>query len=665
MHLQQCWQKLKEQELGAQQQNRELLQQFEKAQDSLKEMLVCNAAMKTIRMEYEQYLEERYQCWQQRLTEKTQAAKALRMGECLKSPLNNMEEVTKFSTHQHLNTQGPANKPQKVAATQDHNSQNIHLDYNQDGFSHLPNIQSSWLTHPQSQTVRLPIRLPYQPQTSSHFPQSYLPHSFHLHHRTSTTGHHHLWPRQDARSCASLQTDCPCSCTTCVTGLPSCSEALWGQLYIEEPLPESRVSQDVEQEGGTSRAPNTKSRRGGSRSSHLSQELDVKPVRLSSESGTESIDTRRDSSQGIREKRTEREKRGRSRCISSEKERHSQVSSMTSTAFIIASVAVQSSETDTLSEGCSTGRIKKTRRSWGQGKESHRMEMIAKEGTRGKKDYSESQTEESQRLSEEPKTKNVGNQSADNKSDSGTERSKGNTTESEKGGRNEIKKKQDTSSSEQSSADDKEEEKGHEKHQEDEDGEQDNAKKEENSQADGKLEEDNAEEEGDDNEEKENSLSEEVQEEKEEEEDTDVSVRKNTLKEEDTEEEDEVAEEHEDKDIMMNENCESSASSQEEVDEDEIEKDPKKTEDEDGTDEEEDGEGEEEQRGDKAGKPEESDSDHSIILSKENRYTKMHFTPEKEKRGSVTRSSEDSDSNDFNEDDIESLLAPQEEKKTE
>lgn len=48
--LQQYWQELKERELRAQQHNRELLQQFGKAQDTLKEMMAHNVAMKTIRV---------------------------------------------------------------------------------------------------------------------------------------------------------------------------------------------------------------------------------------------------------------------------------------------------------------------------------------------------------------------------------------------------------------------------------------------------------------------------------------------------------------------------------------------------------------------------------------------------------------------------------------
>lgn len=50
MQLQQRLQELKERERRAQQHNRQLLLQFERAQETLKEMLACNAAMKTIRV---------------------------------------------------------------------------------------------------------------------------------------------------------------------------------------------------------------------------------------------------------------------------------------------------------------------------------------------------------------------------------------------------------------------------------------------------------------------------------------------------------------------------------------------------------------------------------------------------------------------------------------
>ncbi len=50
MHLQKRLEELKERELTAQQHNRQLLQQFEEAQDTLRTMLTLTTAMKTIRV---------------------------------------------------------------------------------------------------------------------------------------------------------------------------------------------------------------------------------------------------------------------------------------------------------------------------------------------------------------------------------------------------------------------------------------------------------------------------------------------------------------------------------------------------------------------------------------------------------------------------------------
>lgn len=50
MPLLQRWQELKDRELRSQQYNKQLLQQFEEAQDALREMLTLTADMKTIRV---------------------------------------------------------------------------------------------------------------------------------------------------------------------------------------------------------------------------------------------------------------------------------------------------------------------------------------------------------------------------------------------------------------------------------------------------------------------------------------------------------------------------------------------------------------------------------------------------------------------------------------
>ncbi len=173
--------------------------------------------------------------------------------------------------------------PQRISATEKHFSQNSHLDYNQDGSPYLPYMQSSLQTHPPSQAARFPIRASYPSQGSSHALPSFLSppilsHPFQHHHLTTTPAHHHLWPGQNLPGRASPQSNYPWSWSAGAAGIPSVSEALWGQLYTEEPPPERRVAHGVSVEAELSRASSSKrDRGGGSRSSALSQELDIKP----------------------------------------------------------------------------------------------------------------------------------------------------------------------------------------------------------------------------------------------------------------------------------------------------------------------------------------------------------------------------------------------------
>ncbi|XP_049442747.1 protein starmaker-like [Epinephelus fuscoguttatus] len=680
MHLQQRWQELKERELTAKQHNRQLLQQFEEAQDTLREMITLTAAMKTIRMEYERYLEESSPRWKQQLKEKTQTAQ------------------------------------------KKHYSQNRHSDYST---PHLPYMQPHWQIHPQSQTARFPIRAPYQPQSSFHVP-SFLPppHPFQPYPLTSTPTHHHPRPRQDPPGWAS-HSDYPWSWTVGAAaaggggaagavGIPSGSEALWGQLYTEEPPPEMRVAQVVGEEAGASRAPSSKRERSGSsRSSHLSQELDIKPVRLSG-GHAESSESSRESSQASREKR--REKRGGSQHSSSDVERcNSQQSSGTSCAIMVAAVTVaQSSESDSSSVKIRTSSSRRTRRSGGLAVGSPSAEKVTKERTKSKGDDSSSPStsEELGSPVEQSKSKKVGDQSPDDKSEScgeesGSQREEDSGSVSIKIEHGEEMEKQESSSSEQGSVVEKDEEE--EGHEEDlEDGKDDDGEEKENSETDEKQEERGVEDDdeasegkntteeedeehekdlgdgcdGGDAEEKENSHTDEEQEERGGVEDDDEASEGKSTSEEDEEAgaEDEAEEEsssekddgeEEQSDRLKNEDSENgkkgSASSQdEEVDEDESEGDEDKME-EGESDEGEEGAGEEkEEQRDGAEPEDEEDSDDSIILP-QNKSKKMHIIQEEareddeeDEEGSKTASSSDDSNEGSDEDDVEHLLAPQE-----
>ncbi|XP_055368342.1 eukaryotic translation initiation factor 5B-like isoform X2 [Betta splendens] len=613
VRLQQRWQELKERELRAQQHNKELLQQFEKAQDTLKEMLDCTAAMKTIRMEYEWYLKESSPCWQQQLKEKTQAAQRMRMEDNMRSCLKNTKkpEVTEASADQH--SQGYIKRKKDG---------HIHSDYNQ-----FPGI---------------PMRASHQPQSSSRVPPFFLshPHPFVLHHLSSTPSHH-PWPRHNTPGQSSLHADCPWSWMAAADGLP---EALWGQLYSKEPPTELMASPTVAQGSEISGASSPRGERcGGRRSSRLSHELDIKPVRLSS-GHAESSES--DSTQVIRERR-KKETRGRSQCTSSEKQSHSsEGSSRSSSTVIIASDAVvQSFQRDV-----SSGKCKKRRQRSGvqveQVSEPLSAEKVLKEKNRNKGDESASQrsSEVSGRETEESTGKNAENASADDKLEQCRREDSGSICIQLKCKARDEKQKQ-IISSEQSSSEEKDEA---DEHQEDR-GENKTEDKEDSlvgDDQDGDVE--------DEPDEKEKCLKEKEQKEKDEEE-------------ADEKEEDELEEQKcKDKDELKKDDSDdrSSASSQDEEDESEQDK---TGEDEEGSEDEEQGESEEEQRSDKEGEPEEeeSDSEESVISPQDKR---RHNIPEEatedgEKAANKAGFSDGDDSNDFSEqDDIENLLMPQEQR---
>ncbi|XP_016301880.1 histone acetyltransferase KAT6B-like [Sinocyclocheilus anshuiensis] len=86
--LQGRWLEISEQERRAQIKNQKLLQDFQRAQDTLNDMVARTEAMNTIRVQYEQYLEESFPRWQQRLKDIRVSEKSKH----LKSYIQKMEE---------------------------------------------------------------------------------------------------------------------------------------------------------------------------------------------------------------------------------------------------------------------------------------------------------------------------------------------------------------------------------------------------------------------------------------------------------------------------------------------------------------------------------------------------------------------------------------------
>ncbi|KAG9346519.1 hypothetical protein JZ751_006830 [Albula glossodonta] len=74
LQLQSQWQEITERERRAWVRNRQLLQDFQRAQDTLRDLAARSTAMATIRVEYERQLEQRFPQWQQRLEDRRNAA---------------------------------------------------------------------------------------------------------------------------------------------------------------------------------------------------------------------------------------------------------------------------------------------------------------------------------------------------------------------------------------------------------------------------------------------------------------------------------------------------------------------------------------------------------------------------------------------------------------
>ncbi|KAL7885933.1 hypothetical protein AOLI_G00062280 [Acnodon oligacanthus] len=90
--LQSRWQEVSERERRAQLHNRKLLQDFQRAQETLSDLVARTEAMNTIRVEYERYLEENFPRWQQKLKDKRLSEQRKRIEEHLKACIQRMEE---------------------------------------------------------------------------------------------------------------------------------------------------------------------------------------------------------------------------------------------------------------------------------------------------------------------------------------------------------------------------------------------------------------------------------------------------------------------------------------------------------------------------------------------------------------------------------------------
>ncbi|XP_062332115.1 filaggrin-2-like [Osmerus eperlanus] len=316
VRLQWRWQELSERERRAQQQNKQLLQEFERAQDTLRDMVARTAAMNTIRVEYEKYLDDNYPRWQQELKEKTLSAQRKRMEQHLGS-IRRMEEKTV--------TGSPISAKAPLSQTQVPQTQNGQQDCSSHSF------QSSWLTHARYQLASPHTMLSFNPkrtQVSYHTPESLHPpphfHPFHppqpfqyphpssipIQPQTVTQQSSTMWPPQGeypldwAGRVPVFPSRTQFGYQSSMAG-PSISDpqgwAVVEGVRVEEEIKEGNPVARIEGESSDGHRP---------RGNDQSHELDIKPVRLSSGHGESSECSRASGrASGESDSRTRRKKR--------------------------------------------------------------------------------------------------------------------------------------------------------------------------------------------------------------------------------------------------------------------------------------------------------------------------------------------------------------------
>ncbi|XP_051506026.1 uncharacterized protein LOC127413189 [Myxocyprinus asiaticus] len=155
------WWEISEQERRAQLHNQKLLKDFQRAQDSLDDMVARTEAMNTIRVEYEKYLEENFPRWQQKL-KKRLSEQSKRVQQQLKDYIQEMEGPEHRSgIRAHPFSSISADAPQPTTSDTLLNSHQTEKDTNQHSArcnqnDHLPHLPPTSLFGSQSLGTRLP-----------------------------------------------------------------------------------------------------------------------------------------------------------------------------------------------------------------------------------------------------------------------------------------------------------------------------------------------------------------------------------------------------------------------------------------------------------------------------------------------------------------------------
>ncbi|XP_059371300.1 dentin matrix acidic phosphoprotein 1 [Carassius carassius] len=271
--LQGCWLEISEQERRAQIKNQKLLQDFQRAQDTLNDMVARTEAMNTIRVQYEQYLEESFPRWQQRLKDIRVSEKSKQVQQHLKSYIQKMEEEEGIKpSHTMLNTH------QKVKDIKQHSERCDHDPYipptwltgSQLSISGLPqnNIAKDYKNLQNTQALNHPLP-PYYSLTGDIVHQSHSPV------QQKPPSMDHLWAGIKQGSTLTAHFTPPAASWP---RRPLLNPMTWGMMDVPVPSEETIQCSEPDKEKVTQAKP--KHRRKG-KGSDRSSELDCRPVRLS------------------------------------------------------------------------------------------------------------------------------------------------------------------------------------------------------------------------------------------------------------------------------------------------------------------------------------------------------------------------------------------------
>ncbi|XP_026135219.1 uncharacterized protein LOC113113314 [Carassius auratus] len=291
--LQGRWLEISEQERRAQIKNQKLLQDFQRAQDTLNDMVARTEAMNTIRVQYEQYLQESFPRWQQRLKDIRVSEKS-KVQQHLKSYIQKMEEEegiksehrSDFRAHLLSSNFPDASQPSHTMLNTHQKVKDIKL--NSERCDHDPYIPPTWLTGSQLSISGLPqnnVAKDYKNLQNTQALNHALPpyysltgdivHQLHSPVQQKPPSMDHLWAGIRQGSMPTAHFTPPAASWP---RLPVLNPMTWGMMDAPVPSEETIQCSEPDKEKVTQAKPKHKRKGKGS---DRSSELDCRPVRLS------------------------------------------------------------------------------------------------------------------------------------------------------------------------------------------------------------------------------------------------------------------------------------------------------------------------------------------------------------------------------------------------